>query len=97
MSKVTIQFADNQTGKNADVDINPNGHSQSVASILTGTSLATVGSITSVQLLANRQNVTVVIKNNNKEIATAVGNNKNDAEFARTPIEKMTIEPTKSS
>ncbi|KAK3074912.1 hypothetical protein LTR53_002303 [Teratosphaeriaceae sp. CCFEE 6253] len=93
--KVTVKFTDDQTGKNANIDVNPNGHSQSVASLVAGTALATNGYVNAVELDGNFTNIVCVVKNKNQQIGKATGNADNVARFARTSIQDMTIETTK--
>ena len=96
MSKVTIQFADDTTGKNADVEIVPNGHVHKLSVLLESTPLAADGYVTSIQLLANRTGVTAEVKDNNAVVATAVGDGDNFATISRTSINELTVIATKA-
>ena len=96
MSKVTIQFADDTTGKNADIEIVPNGHVHKLSVLLESTPLAADGYVTSIQLLANRTGVTAEVKDNNAVVATAVGDGDNFATISRTSINELTVIATKA-
>ena len=89
------KFTDDQSGKNVNIEVNPNGHSQSVASLVAGTPIATDGFVNAVELVGNFTNIVAVVKNNNQEIGKATGNSNNVARFARTSIQNMTVEVTK--
>ena len=93
--KVTIQFSDDNTGKNADVDILPNGHVHQLSKLLEDTPLAADGFVTSVQLLQNRNGVTAKIKDDGKVIATALGDGDNYEKFNRTKLGELSITATK--
>ncbi|KAK3708528.1 hypothetical protein LTR37_011423 [Vermiconidia calcicola] len=95
--KVQIQFSDDQTGKNVNLQVNPNGNSRELAKLLDDTSIESEGFLTSVQLLEHRQGVTLVVKKNNKVIAEAKGDGDNYANFERTSIKQLTIEVTRAS
>ena len=95
MSKVTIQFADDSTGKNADVEILPNGHVHKLSVLLADTPLAADGYVTSIQLLANRTGVTAKVKDDNKVVATALGDGDNYEKIDRTSINELTVVATK--
>lgn len=95
MSKVTIQFADDTTGKNADVEILPNGHAHKLSQLLKDTPLAADGYITSVQLLVGREGITLEVKDEGKVIATALGDGNNYESFARTALGELSVVATK--
>jgi hypothetical protein len=94
--KVTIQFADDTTGKNADVAILPNGHAHQLSKLLAETPLAADGYVTSVQLLQNRAGVTAQVKDEGKVIATASGDGDNYEKFDRTALGELSIIATKN-
>ena len=91
---LTIQFSDDQSGKNANKEVQANGHVHQLQNFLEDTPLAADGFVSSVQLLQNRTGVTVVVKNNNQELKTVNGDN-NYGQFPRTSIQHMSFAATK--
>ena len=94
--KVQIQFSDDQSGINADVEILPNGHVHQLDKLLAETPLAAEGFVTSVQLLQNRTGVTAKVKDDGKVIATALGDGDNYEKFNRTALKELSIIATRS-
>lgn len=93
---VTVQFANDQTGKNIDVQVNTDGKDYQVSNLIhtAGSDLAFV---TEIQLLAGRENVIVVVKANGQTLATINGNANNDAHITKTAVGDLTVEATKSA
>lgn len=94
--KVTIQFADDTTGKNVDVAILPNGHVHQLSVLLAETPLAADGYVSSIQLLQNRTGVTAKVSDEGKVIATALGDGDNYEKFDRTALGELSITATQS-
>ena len=96
MSKVTIQFADNQSGVNANVEVGTNGHSHELSQLLVGTNVANDGYCNAVQLQANFSGVTCIVKKNDYQVAKCTADGNNYAQFDRTPISELTVGCTRA-
>ncbi|KAK3051483.1 hypothetical protein LTR09_007506 [Extremus antarcticus] len=95
-SKTRVQFANDQTGKNIDIQIAANGTAHNVSELLetAGSDLAFA---TTVQLLAGRENVTAVLLHDGQQIATLDGNADNVARIEKTSVKQLGIKLTKST
>lgn len=71
-SKVTVQFANVQTGKNINLQVSTNGKAHNVYELLNAAGSDLVY-VTEVSLLAGRENVTAVLYNDGKQIAKLDG------------------------
>ena len=72
-SKVTVQFANVQTGKNIDLQIAANGTAHNVSELLTAAN-SDLAFVTEISLLAGRENVTAVVFHDGQQIAKLDGN-----------------------
>ena len=95
-TKVTVQFANDQTGKNIDVQVAADGKDHKVSDLVASAN-SDLAFVTTVQLLANRQNVTAVLKSGGKQIAKLDGNADNVAEIEKTSVNSLVIDATKSA
>lgn len=95
--KVTIQFIDDNSGKNAEVGILPNGHVHQLDKLLADTPLAAEGYVSSIQLDENRTGVTAKVKDGGKVIATALGDGDNYEKFERTALKELSVTATRAS
>ena len=95
--KVKIQLADDNTGKNVDVEIVPNGHSHNVTTLVANTAIESDGFLTSVSLVDHFTNVTAVVKNGATVLGEPQGNGNTFVKFDRTAIANITIEATRAA
>lgn len=93
---VTVQFANDQTGKNIDVQVATDGKDHKVSDLVASAN-SDLAFVTEVQLLANRENVTAVIKSNGKQLATLDGNADNVATIPKTSVNQLVIDANKSA
>ncbi|KAK5167472.1 uncharacterized protein LTR77_007171 [Saxophila tyrrhenica] len=94
--KVTVQFANVQTGKNIDLQIATNGSAHNVYELLTAAGSDLVY-VTEIQLLAGRENVTAVVLHDGKQIAKLDGNADNVANIEKTSVKELGIQATKAA
>ena len=95
-TKVTLQFSDNQSGSNADVEVGTGGVSHPLTQVLANTSVGNDGYCSAVQIVKNGSGVTVVIKKDGKQIAECSGSGDNYAQFERTDIGDLAVVCTKA-
>lgn len=94
---VKVQFANNQTGKNVDVQVQTDGKDHKVSDLLktAGSDLAFV---TTVQLLDNRQNVVAVLKENGQQVGNKLDGNADNVEnITKTSVSELVINATKTA
>lgn len=95
-STVTVQFANAQTGKNVDVQVATDGKAHGVQGLVTAAS-SDLAFVTEIQLLAGRQNVTVVVLSEGQQVAKIDGNADNVANITKTSVKELSIEATTST
>lgn len=89
---VTIRFSDNQTGKGQNVEIHPNDNTiLNLPGLLSGTDLAQVGYITSIELQSNFTNIEAVIWVSSTEVGVATTSNNSVKLPVRSSIEQVSL------
>ncbi|KAJ9653238.1 hypothetical protein H2198_007541 [Neophaeococcomyces mojaviensis] len=89
--QVSVRFSDSQTGAGVNIPVQATGQDQQANTLLANTNVASEGYLTSIELQADFQNTTLIVKANGSEIGKASGNGNNVAQFSRTQIANITI------
>jgi len=92
--KVTINFSDNFSGANVNVDVAANHGSQSLEQLLIGTTVAQQGYLTSIELRGNIAMVAADVKQDGLGLGTAKGNANTYVQFGRVALAGVTIDVT---
>lgn len=94
---VTVQFANNQTGKNVDVQVPTDGRDHKVSDLLQAVN-SDLAFVTTVQLLANRENVIAQLKVDGKPVGNKLDGNADNVEnIEKTSVSQLVIHATKTA
>jgi len=94
--KVTISFSDNQSGANVTVDIMADQGVQDAQGLLTSTTVAQQGYLTSIEIKGSVAGIVATVKKEGKGLGTARGDSNNYMQFERVLLQGLTVEVTAS-
>jgi len=94
--KVTVNFSDNQSGANINVDVAVDKGEQSVEGLLVNTTVALQRYLTSIELTGSIAGVVASVKREGKVLGTAKGDGSNYVQFERVPLQGVYVDVTTS-
>ncbi|KAK5937027.1 hypothetical protein PMZ80_010776 [Knufia obscura] len=88
--KVTVNFSDNQSGANVNVDVSVNQGEQNVQGLLVNTTVAKQGYLTSIELRGNAAGIVANVEKDGKVLGTAKEGGY--VQFGRVELEGVTVD-----